>query len=85
VRILVVILVLTCAAVAWWYFAPDTLPAFARAYLPAAPNSAPTLYKWRDAKGHLNYTDKPPTDRPYDVVRYNPDANVLPKGVAPGK
>ena len=84
-RILAIVLLLVCAAVAWWYFAPDTLPAFVKTYLPSAPNSAPTLYKWRDAKGHLHYTDAPPTDRPYEAVRYDPNANVLPKGVAPSK
>ena len=43
------------------------------------------LYKWRDAKGGLHVTDTPPADRPYEIVRYDPNANVLPKGVAPGK
>lgn len=84
-RILVVVLLLAGAAVAWWYFAPDTLPAFVKSWLPPAPHSAPTLYKWRDAQGHLHYTDAPPADRPYQAVHYDPNANVLPKGVAPNK
>ena len=87
-RALIVFLLLLLVAGgggAWWYFAPDSLPAIAKQFLPAAPNSAPTLYKWRDAKGHLHYTDTPPTDRPYEAVRYDPNANVLPKGVAPSK
>jgi hypothetical protein len=73
------------AAACWWYFAPDTIPAVVRSYLPAPPKSSPVLYKWRDAKGGLHVTDAPPADRPYTTVRYNPDANVLPKGVAPEK
>jgi hypothetical protein len=85
VRILVVVLLLAGAALAWWYFAPDTLPAIAKTYLPAAPKSNPVLYKWRDAKGGLHVTDTPPADRPYDIVRYDPNANLLPKGVAPSK
>ena len=84
-RILVVLLLLSAGAGAWWYFAPDTLPAFVKAQLPASPKSAPALYKWRDAKGHLHYTDTPPADRPYETVRYDPNANVLPKGAAPNK
>lgn len=80
-----ILLALIAGAGAWWYFAPDTLPAFVKAQLPASPKSAPTLYKWRDAKGHLNYTDTPPADRPYETVHYDPNANVLPKGVAPSK
>jgi hypothetical protein len=80
-----VLLFALAAVVAWWYFAPDTLPGFVGAYLPASPTSAPALYKWRDAQGHLHYTDAPPTDRPYETVRYDPNANVLPKGVAPSR
>jgi len=80
-----ILLALLAGAGAWWYFAPDTLPAFVRAQLPASPKSAPALYKWRDAKGHVHYTDTPPADRSYETVRYDPNANVLPKGVAPNK
>ena len=85
VLILLLALVLLGAAGAWWYFAPDTLPAFVKAQLPVAPKSNPVLYKWRDAKGRLHVTDTPPADRPYETVRYDPNANVLPKGVAPSK
>jgi hypothetical protein len=73
------------AAGAWWYFAPDTLPGAIKPYLPAAPKAAPMLYKWHDAKGGLHVTDTPPSDRPYTTVRYDPNANVLPAGVAPSK
>ena len=83
--ILLFLLALLASGAAWWYFAPDSLPTVVKSYLPAAPNATPTLYKWRDAQGHLHYTDTPPPDRPYELVRYNPNANVLPKGVAPGK
>jgi hypothetical protein len=84
-RVLLLLLALLAGAGAWWYFAPDTLPAIAKAWLPPAPRSSPPLYKWRDAKGHLHVTDTPPQDRPYETVRYNPDTNVLPPGVAPSK
>ena len=83
--ILLFLLALLASGAAWWYFAPDSLPSVVKSYLPAAPNATSTLYKWRDAQGHLHYTDTPPPDRPYELVRYNPNANVLPKGVAPGK
>ena len=86
-RVLIALLplLLLSAAAAWWYFAPDTLPALVRAQLPVAPKSNPVLYKWRDAKGGLHVTDTPPADRPYETVRYDPNANVLPKGAAPNK
>jgi len=82
---LLILLALIAGAGAWWYLAPDTLPDAVKPWLPAAPRSAPMLYKWRDAKGGLHYTDQPPKDRPYETVRYDPNANVLPKGVAPSK
>jgi len=76
---------LLAGAGAWWYFAPNTLPSFVKTQLPASAQSNPVLYKWRDAKGGLHVTDTPPPDRPYETVRYDPNANVLPKGVAPSK
>jgi len=79
------LLLLAAVAAAWWYLAPDTLPAFVKTQLPASPQSNPVLYKWRDAKGSLHVTDTPPADRPYQTVHYDPNANVLPKGVAPSK
>ena len=82
---LVFLLMLCGAGAIWWYLAPDTLPAFVKAQLPASPKSNPVLYKWRDAKGGVHVTDTPPADRPYETVRYDPNANVLPKGVAPSK
>ncbi len=72
---------LAAAAAAWWYFAPQTLPVAVRRAVPVSPKAqaaSPLLYKWRDAKGRLNVTDVPPTDRPYETVRYDPDTNVVP-------
>lgn len=75
---------LVAAAFAWWYFASDTLPAPLKAMVPASPKAAPALYKWRDAKGGLHVTDVPPTDRPYETVRYDPNVNVVPNVLPPG-
>lgn len=81
-RLLVWIAAAVAAAlVAWWYFAPQTLPTSVRHAAPVSPNAAnasPPLYKWRDAKGRLNVTDVPPTDRPYETLVYNPNTNVVP-------
>ena len=81
---LLVLIALAAAAASWWYFAPDTLPAPIRAVIPASPKAAPLLYKWRDAKGGLHVTDVPPTDRPYETVRYDPNTNVVPSMLPPG-
>ncbi len=81
---LILLLVLAGLA-AWWYFAPRTLPGFVQRRLPESPKANPPLYEWRDAQGHLHVTDTPPTDRPYKILHFDPKANVLPAGVAPGK
>ena len=82
---LIVVLLAIAAVVAgaWWYVAPDTLPGFVKAQLPPSPKSNPVLYKWRDAKGGLHVTDTPPTDRPYETLKYNPNTNVVPSAVPP--
>jgi hypothetical protein len=81
----VIVLIALAAAGAWWYLAPQSLPGFVRTHLPASPRANPPLYKWRDAQGRVHVTDTPPTDRPYQTLRFDPNANVLPQGVAPSK
>jgi len=76
---LLLILVFAAAAVvAWWYFAPGSMPSWAARVAPASPSLGPPLYKWRDANGRLHVTDRPPADRPYETVRYDPNTNVVP-------
>jgi hypothetical protein len=77
------IVALAAAGGAWWYFAPQTLPAALRAALPASPKALPEVYKWRDAKGRLQITSVPPTDRPYETLRYDPNLNVVPSVTPP--
>lgn len=74
--------VLALAAV--WAFSPQSLPAWLTRPIIGHSYQNPPLYKWRDAKGRLNITDKPPVDRPYETVQYDPDANVVP-GATPTK
>ena len=66
------------AGLAWWYLAPGTMPAWLTRPILSAQREGPPLYKWRDDKGRLQVTDKPPADRPYETVRYDPDTNVVP-------
>lgn len=81
--VLWVLAALVAAAAAWWYAAPQTLPAFVKATLPASPNALPEVYKWHDAKGRLQITTTPPTDRPYETLRYDPKLNVVPSVTPP--
>ena len=75
---LLVVLALLAAGVAWWYFAPQSMPGWLARVAPASPSLGPPLYKWRDARGRLHVTDQPPADRPYETVRYDPNTNVVP-------
>ena len=75
---------LGAAAWAWWRYAPDTLPGFARELAPRSPLANPPLYKWKDARGQWQVTDRPPSDRPYEEVVVDPATNVVPT-VVPGR
>ncbi len=79
-------LALLAGAWAWWYYAPQSLPPAVRERLSVSRESAahnPVLYKWKDAEGRWNVTDRPPEGRAYEEVRVDPDVNVLPAGVPP--
>lgn len=78
------IVLLAAAGWAWWRYAPDTLPAFVAERIARSPEANPPLYKWRDANGQWQVTDRPPTDRPYEEVRVDPRQNVVPT-VVPGR
>ena len=61
-----------------WYARPELVPTALRNVAPPSPHTGPALYKWKDAKGALHVTDTPPSDRPYETVRYDPNVNVVP-------
>lgn len=71
------------AASAWWYLAPQTLPTAIRTLLPSSPRAMPEVYKWRDDKGRVQITGTPPTDRPYETLRFDPKLNIVPSVVPP--
>jgi hypothetical protein len=79
-HILLLLAAIAVAGAVVWRFRPGWLPDLVANHLPARSGEAPPLYKWRDAKGRLNVTSTPPADRPYEVVRYDPDTNVVPSG-----
>lgn len=65
------------------YFYPEQLPGWARAHLPISatkpePAASTTLYKWRDAQGHWQIADTPPTEGAYEKVDIRHDTNVMP-------
>lgn len=77
-RVLVAVGLLAAAAIAWWRFAPGTLPAFAQRAVPRPASANPPLYKWRDAQGRWQVTDAPPAGRAYQTIVVDPATNVVP-------
>ena len=45
-----------------------------------ARDARPSLYRWRDAAGVLQITDKPPRDRPFERIDRAPDRAIEVKG-----
>ena len=45
-----------------------------------ARDARPSLYRWRDAAGVLQITDKPPKDRPFERIDRAPDRAIEVKG-----
>ncbi len=74
---------LAVAAAAWWYLAPQTLPVGVKSLLPASSKTVAEVYKWRDDKGRVQLTSTPPSDRPYETLRFDPKLNVVPSVVPP--
>ena len=62
----------------YWYTTPQDTPVWVRSWLPGLPEYTGPLYRWRDDQGREQITDKPPRARPYEVVTYRADANVVP-------
>jgi hypothetical protein len=62
----------------YWYTTPQTVPSWARGWLPGMPEYTGPLYRWRDDQGRMQVTDKPPKGRPYETVQYRSNANVVP-------
>ncbi|HQY35652.1 MAG TPA: hypothetical protein PLI00_03670, partial [Pseudomonadota bacterium] len=62
-RLALVAALLAAAGWIWWRHAPDSLPAFVRDHVPRSPVANPPLYKWKDARGQWQVTDRPPPDR----------------------
>jgi hypothetical protein len=73
---------LTVAAVCWWalghpgYETWEQRSARLDQEAKATEAARPKLYRWRDANGTLQLTDKPPKGRKYSVVDLDAQANV---------
>ncbi len=78
-------LLLGCG-VAWWLAreAPEKQAArqqrAERAAAANARDARPSLYRWRDADGVLQITDKPPPNRRYERIDRDPDRAISVQG-----
>lgn len=80
----VVVLALLGGAAAYvWHYQPERLPLEWRRANPQSRDYSPPVYRWRDAAGRTQITDKPPTNRPYETVRIDPRTNIVPSTLPP--
>jgi hypothetical protein len=72
------LLLLAAAAAYVWHYESARLPAEWRRANPNSIEYRPVLYRWKDAAGVVQVTDRPPPDRPYETLRIDPATNVAP-------
>ena len=78
-RVLLVIVILLAIAGAWFYTHPDQWKKLVKDTPLQPPPTVTTTYKWRDAKGNWQVSDRPPPgDIPYEVLIFNSDTNIVP-------
>ena len=71
-------------AVGWWQLGHpgwetmDQKVANAEKAQQQAKTVEPVLYRWHDADGVLQITDKPPKGRKYEKVKIRDDQNIIP-------
>ncbi|MCX7557320.1 DUF4124 domain-containing protein [Xanthomonadaceae bacterium JHOS43] len=79
-----VVLGLLAGAAAWvWHCQPERLPQEWRRQNPNSRDYMPPLYRWKDDQGRVQLTDAPPEGRPYEVVRIDPNRNIVPTTLPP--
>lgn len=78
-KVIFLIIVLAAAVGAWLYFNPDVQQELLKETPLATEPTTTQLYKWRDANGQWQVSDKPPTGNvEYEVMQYRSDTNVVP-------
>jgi hypothetical protein len=74
------------AGIAWWLSREPAAKTEAKqrraeqAATELARDTRPSLYRWRDAAGVLQITDKPPRGRPFERIDRAPDRAIEVKG-----
>ena len=84
-RLLAMLLAIASAAAAWWWYTSE-MPRRERERAAAAQAAmvqaerANSLYRWRDADGHLQITQEPPKGRKYERISRTPHNGIEIKG-----
>ncbi len=80
-RLLAMLLAIASAAAAWWWYTSE-MPRRERERAAAAQAAmvqaerANSLYRWRDADGHLQITQEPPKGRKYERISREPQDGI---------
>lgn len=82
--VLITLIALAGAAGYVWRYSPESLPAEWRRDNPHSRDYAPVVYRWKDGKGVVQLTDRPPPDRPFEAVRIDPKQNIVPTTLPTG-
>lgn len=79
-KLVIVLLVLAGAGMGYLHLVNPELGRELLGDTPMAPAaSVITAYKWRDAQGNWQLTDRPPPDgTPYETVEADSSANIMP-------
>jgi hypothetical protein len=91
-----VLLLILVGGVVWYAMHPERLPEVVRSKWskwsewsatsdpPASHGGSRLVYRWRDAKGVVQFTDQPPPEGvAYVPVHVDPNTNVLPPATSP--
>lgn len=78
-KVILFIIVLVSAVGAWLYFNPTVWQDLLGDTPLGPPPTVTKLYKWQDAKGQWQVSDKPPPgDIDYEIMQFRNDTNVVP-------
>ncbi len=82
-KLIIVLIIAVSGVGTYLYFMPEDRPDFVQEWVKGTPlEPAPTktyLYKWQDAAGQWQITDRPPEGNiAYKKLEYSSDTNIVP-------
>ena len=78
-KVLVVLLLISGIAGGYLYFHPEVWKKWVKGTPLQAPPSVTRMYKWQDANGQWQVSDRqPPAGVEYEIMSYSSDENIVP-------